>query len=40
VEIPGLCQECGFFFAAELALLFRGSPRVVVDALRTYGRYL
>jgi MoaA/NifB/PqqE/SkfB family radical SAM enzyme len=40
VQIPGLCQECGFFFAAELALLFRGNPRVVVDALRTYGRYL
>lgn len=40
VEIPGLCQECGFFFAAELSLLFRGDPRVVADALRSYRRYL
>jgi MoaA/NifB/PqqE/SkfB family radical SAM enzyme len=40
VEIPGLCQECGFFFAAELGLLFQGRPRVVVDAVRTYSRYL
>lgn len=40
VEIPGLCAECGFFFAAELSLVFRGSPRVVLDAVRTYHRLL
>jgi len=40
IEIPGLCQQCGFLFAAELSMLFRGSPRVVVDALGTYRRYL
>lgn len=40
IEIPGLCQQCGFLFAAELSVLFRGEPRVVGDALRTYWRYL
>lgn len=40
VDIPGLCQNCGFFFAAELSLLFRGNPRVIRDALRTYSKLL
>ncbi|MGB8021282.1 MAG: radical SAM protein [Candidatus Nanopelagicales bacterium] len=40
IDIPGLCQECGYFFAAELSLLFSGNPRVVIDALRTYRRFL
>jgi MoaA/NifB/PqqE/SkfB family radical SAM enzyme len=40
IEIPGLCQQCGFFFAAELSLLFRGNPRVVRDAMRMYRAYL
>lgn len=40
IEIPGLCQQCGFLFAAELSWLFRGDPRAVADALRTYRRYL
>jgi hypothetical protein len=40
VEVPGLCQQCGYFFAAEFSLLFRGNPRVVLDALRTYHRVL
>ncbi len=40
IDVPGLCERCGFFFAAELSLLFHGRPRVVVDAIRTYGRFL
>lgn len=40
IEVPGLCAQCGYFFAAELSLLFRGDPRVVRDALRLYRRYL
>jgi MoaA/NifB/PqqE/SkfB family radical SAM enzyme len=40
VETPGLCQQCGYFFAAEFALLFSGRPRVAVDAVRTYARLL
>ena len=40
IETPGLCAQCGFFFATELSLLFRGDARVVRDALRVYRRYL
>jgi MoaA/NifB/PqqE/SkfB family radical SAM enzyme len=40
VDVPGLCQQCGYLFSAELSLLFSGQPRVVADAVRTYGRYL
>jgi len=37
IEIPGLCEQCGFFFASELSLLFRGDPRVVFEVLGRYG---
>ena len=40
IEIPGLCQECGFVFASELSMLFRGHPRVIIDALHMYRAYL
>ncbi len=40
IEVPGLCQQCGFLFAGELAQLFAGDPRVALDAVRTYGRLL
>lgn len=40
VEIPGLCEQCGYFFAAEYSLLFSGRPRVVAEAVRTYAKYL
>lgn len=40
IEIPGLCDQCGFFFASELSLLFGGDPRVNRDALRVYRAYL
>jgi MoaA/NifB/PqqE/SkfB family radical SAM enzyme len=40
IEIPGLCDHCGFLFAAELSLLFRGDPQVVRDALGMYRTYL
>lgn len=36
IEIPGLCEQCGFFFAAELSLLFRGDPAVVAEVVRRY----
>lgn len=38
IEIPGLCEQCGFLFAGELTELFRGRPRVVMEAVRTYAR--
>lgn len=40
VHVPGLCRECGYFFAAEYSLLFRGNVRVMADMLRTYLKYI
>jgi len=40
IDIPGLCEQCGFLFAHELSLLFRGDPRVVLEALRRYPALL
>lgn len=40
VEIAGLCEKCGYFFAAEYALIFKGKLRVIFDMLRTYLRYI
>ena len=39
VEIPGLCEECGFLFAAEFSLLFGGNPRTIWQMVWTYLRY-
>ena len=36
IDIKGLCEECGFFFAAEFSLLFGGNLNVIVDMFRTY----
>ena len=40
IEIPGLCEQCGFLFAAELSLLFRGDPAAVAEVSRRYPRLL
>jgi len=40
VEIPGLCQECGYLFAVEFSLLFRGNTAAIVDMLKTYWRFV
>ncbi|MHB1011122.1 MAG: radical SAM protein [Propionibacteriaceae bacterium] len=40
IETPGLCEQCGFFFAYELSLLFHGHPAVVLEALRRYPALL
>ncbi len=40
IEIPGLCETCGYFFAAEYTLVFRGKITVIADMLKTYLRYL
>ena len=40
VEVPGLCERCGYFFVAEYTLLFRGNLRVIAEMLRTYLRYI
>ena len=40
IEEEGLCDECGYFFAAEYALVFKGKIRVILDMLRTYLKYI
>ena len=40
IDVPGLCEKCGYFFVAEYTLLFRGNPRIVADMLRTYLKYI
>jgi len=40
VDIPGLCERCGYFFAAEYSLVFGGNVRVICDMLRTYTKYV
>jgi MoaA/NifB/PqqE/SkfB family radical SAM enzyme len=40
VEIEGLCEKCGYFFAAEYSLLFHGNIKVGFDMLSTYLKYL
>ena len=40
IDVPGLCAECGYFFVAEYTLLFRGKPKVVLEMLLTYLKYV
>jgi len=40
IEIPGLCKECGYFFVAEYTILFRGNPRIILEMLMTYLKYI
>jgi MoaA/NifB/PqqE/SkfB family radical SAM enzyme len=38
-EIPGLCEQCGYLFAAEFSAIFSGNLRAIVEMFRTYVRY-
>lgn len=40
IDVPGLCNECGYFFVAEYTLLFQGNLKVIFEMLRTYLRYV
>ncbi|MBQ2901809.1 MAG: radical SAM protein [Agathobacter sp.] len=40
VDVPGLCEQCGYFFVAEYTLLFRGNPKIIVEMLMTYLKYI
>ena len=40
IEIPGLCEQCGYFFVAEYTLLFRGNLKIIFEMLRTYSKYI
>ena len=40
IDVPGLCEECGYFFVAEYTLLFRGNVRIIAELLGTYLKYI
>lgn len=40
IDVLGLCEQCGYFFVAEYTLIFKGKPRVILDMLRTYSKYI
>ena len=40
VEIENLCSQCGYFFAAEYALVFSGNIKVIIEMLSTYLKYV
>lgn len=40
IDIPGLCEKCGYFFAAEYALVFKGNVSVILEMLQTYLKYI
>ena len=40
VEIEGLCEKCGYFFAAEYSMIFQGSIKTGLDMFSTYLKYL
>lgn len=40
IEVPGLCDECGYFFVAEYTLLFKGNIKIIFEMLRTYLKYI
>ncbi|MBR3074004.1 radical SAM protein [Fibrobacter sp.] len=40
IDVPGLCEECGYFFVAEYTLLFKGNLKIAFEALRTYLKYV
>lgn len=40
IEVLNLCEQCGYFFVAEYTLLFRGNPKIILEMLRTYLKYI
>lgn len=40
IDVPDLCSQCGYFFAAEYTLLFRGNVKIIWEMLRTYLKYI
>ena len=40
IDVPGLCDKCGYFFVAEYTLLFKGNLKIVFELLRTYLKYI
>ena len=40
VDVPGLCEKCGYFFVAEYTLLFKGNIKIILEMLKTYLKYI
>lgn len=40
IDVPGLCDQCGYFFVAEYTLLFQGKPMIIFEMLKTYLKYI
>lgn len=40
IDVPGLCDQCGYFFVAEYTLLFNGNLKIIFEMLRTYLKYI
>ena len=40
IDVPGLCEKCGYFFVAEYTLLFRGNLKIIIEMLLTYLKYI
>lgn len=40
IEVPGLCEKCGYFFVAEYTLLFGGNIKIIFEMLKTYLKYI
>ena len=40
IDVPGLCDRCGYFFVAEYTLLFRGNIKIIFEMLKTYLKYI
>lgn len=40
IDVPGLCDHCGYFFVAEYTLLFRGNHKIIFEMLHTYLKYI
>lgn len=34
IDVPGLCDQCGYFFVAEYTLLFRGNLKIILEMLQ------
>lgn len=40
IDIPQLCEKCGYFFVAEYTLLFKGKLKIMFEMLKTYLKYI
>lgn len=40
IDVEGLCEQCGYFFAAEYTLLFQGNLKIIWEMLHTYLKYI